>query len=1395
MNQLEDDLHRVLQLARAHSRLSRQSKSAAVRSHQLPSRPCVTTQRHRHTVANARRARPPATLLEAKLKSISAIYGLERGIPTLSDCSTRTTRAQSAILHASAASTPQSGADRKPHESESDSALHATLAARRNIYRRHFSGLRAPHGPSGLPKLECLLDAAQHAKRRMARHSALAVGAAVLTSGDRIYASCAVESLRDATFAVCAERAALLKALGEDPSEVVVAMAICSDAEEILPSPCGSCREFMAEAGDFAVYLVNARLESEETRSFALFPRARQASTAKVLQHQRGGELGGQRERVLLHQEHADSRASGDPTRPSISGDDDTQCAVKAVPLHVRDWTSEHVLRWLEQDVELPQYRDVFQRSAVDGCTLLHLQDCDLQLLLGVLQPLHRRRILLHIDRAKDRELLEHGIDYGQLQDYLAVLDRDRITVVAELKATFDRLDQNHDGWLDFREVRQALRALRCDATPPVVDALLRGKLLGGDADGKVAFPDFVAAFSSLAMQPAREEGGGGSCVHAAADPVWQLPVLDLRGLRRTFDKADRNRSDGVDEQELAELFHGLDASKPMDACARKAREWFAAADSDGDGRLSFAEFLVRYIELKQVDVSKLTAFFASCEPVASARLKPVTVLRRALESFFADVSPAEISVWYKRHLNSELLRTVKDDVVSPVTLIATPGGSDATQQDGPLEPVVVVTPSASARASLSISFADFVLAVFLFQNHVNDRRQHARALQGTLSNDALVHRSRIVHLQQSGHVRMCPQSKDAADAATAANLSLAEIRRNQLKLRLRSLQSQHERASGDEGKAASDDGDDDSVEAGERRQKRHLAALLARVDAAFDRFNHDEEKKRDTSDSEASDTAATALDDGALNAMETAQAMTELGIACPREQMLRLLKDEGIGIHDRASRRDFRRLFLHFHAQSEAMVGKLPAHRRPMTSGRRVWDDDADHTKRMREMTALLSGEHGKHRSRQDYDHYLLQRRQQTGSKDDAQRSGRGPSCDLKRWTAELTRLQTKKDDAKGGDSSDSSTSSDDDNSSDGKPQSLHQESRLSEPLGSAETILLKRLELSEREELVRAQRRLEDAERRREGFEVGDRVVAADDGRGTLIRLHRDYFVADVHFDSGKRAKNVDLSKLKRVNPIDEQAALRRERQRGSGFHVGMRVAVSHRGTKTTRKGKISVCRLDGTFDVFVDQLGERETLQRVPAKLLRALASKPTVYAVGANVTVKQKHAYLRGTVQLCRVDGTYDVCLRQDQSVLKRVEADLLFPDDSDGDDSGNEGEPNRRAPSKKSITSKKRAASDSDDEKKRDNDGNDGYDEFELEFSQGDRVEVRFQGNAAFYPGRISRAQTDGTYDVVYDDGDGETRVKSHFIRLLTSASSGTSQPKTSSGSRNAKGDDYEDDFE
>merc|ERR1712227_1165888 len=42
-----------------------------------------------------------------------------------------------------------------------------------------------------------------------------------------------------------------------------------------------------------------------------------------------------------------------------------------------------------------------------------------------------------------------------------------------------------------------------------------------------------------------------------------------------------------------------------------------------------------------------------------------------------------------------------------------------------------------------------------------------------------------------------------------------------------------------------------------------------------------------------------------------------------------------------------------------------------------------------------------------------------------------------------------------------------------------------------------------------------------------------------------------------------------------------------------------------------------------------------------------------------------------------------------------------------------------------------------------------------DLKRGDIVEARYGGKAKYYPGKISRVNADGTFDILYDDGDTE----------------------------------------
>uniref|UniRef100_H3GWY8 SAM domain-containing protein n=1 Tax=Phytophthora ramorum TaxID=164328 RepID=H3GWY8_PHYRM len=720
--QLEEDLRRVLRLARAEAKANKLKGSGKGSNISKVHQP---EHRHRHDqyLTGSKGERP--TLLTAQLHGLSAIYGLDASSRHLGKCGSKS------VLYRQHKDGPE----------EDDEALQQRLDTRRTLYKRHFAGALADS--SGRKReMEHVLEAAAR-EARSSRVLGVGIGAAILTDSQSIYAAGAVEN---GAMALCAERAAVVKMLtaGTTANPVVVAMAICN-----------------------------------------------------------------------------------------------------RTPLEVKDWTAEHVVRWLERDVELPQYRDVFERNAVDGCTLVLLEASDLQLLLGITHPLHRSKLLTYVDRLRDRELLARGLDYTQLEDYLAVLDIDRVSAVAQLKTTFDRLDADHDG------VAADPDSNAVEASAQAIERLLHSEgLFGKEAatSGNVSFPAFARAFSKLATQPADTPTAtqGAFAVHAFGP---RLPVLGLSNLRKCFDQ-QTDQGTSLEEPGLVRLLKELGQSEARST--ELACRWLDAQDEvdEASDAISFAQFIARYAQLIDTNaaaegaeasgVARLHQLFTSYEPVHSTRRKPRTVVQRALSTLFPTVPGDEVSVWCASFWPPKL-----------------PKPSENGNNSG-----------SKKQVTTTLSFPEFALACLEFAAEAYAREQEAATIKRSLRNDALVHRSRVVHLHNSGHVRMCPQiPSDTTEPGTKQDPS---------KTRQISRDSDEE-----DGKRADREGKaQDSGDEGRNQQYRRRGRREQQVDEAFDRFarrhgaqtlsTKDDDAKQNSDDDEE--------DAGSmLNAVEAAQAALEL--------------------------------------------------------------------------------------------------------------------------------------------------------------------------------------------------------------------------------------------------------------------------------------------------------------------------------------------------------------------------------------------------------------------------------------------------------------------------------------------------------------------------------------
>merc|ERR1711968_412765 len=93
---------------------------------------------------------------------------------------------------------------------------------------------------------------------------------------------------------------------------------------------------------------------------------------------------------------------------------------------------------------------------------------------------------------------------------------------------------------------------------------------------------------------------------------------------------------------------------------------------------------------------------------------------------------------------------------------------------------------------------------------------------------------------------------------------------------------------------------------------------------------------------------------------------------------------------------------------------------------------------------------------------------------------------------------------------------------------------------------------------------------------------------------------------------------------------------------------------------------------------------------------------------------------------------------------------------------------------------------------RDSDSEDDDDDF-LSLSKGDRVEAKLKGWTKYYKGKITRENRDGTYDILFDDGDRKRDVPSSLIRSLEERrkSSSNRRKKSSDDISISKGDRVE----
>lgn len=276
---------------------------------------------------------------------------------------------------------------------------------------------------------------------------------------------------------------------------------------------------------------------------------------------------------------------------------------------------------------------------------------------------------------------------------------------------------------------------------------------------------------------------------------------------------------------------------------------------------------------------------------------------------------------------------------------------------------------------------------------------------------------------------------------------------------------------------------------------------------------------------------------------------------------------------------------------------------------------------------------------------------------------------------------------------------------------------------------------------------------------FSVGD-VVSARYKRGKklfpgkIVKVRTDG-TYDIRYDDGDVEMHVEASLIERS--IDSARTNDSEPQKKNHLNLNELAVGDHikanykkepknKGVRRLFSGKITRVRTDGTFDIKYDDDDvethvERSFIEISAEERSQSSPSKKKSLAVGDSVKARFKRGtkWFTGKITRAHSNGTYDIKY-DDGDIETRVEKSYV--------------EAELTKPEKEPAATKNG-------------------------FEVGDKVSARYKTGQKWFPGKIAKVRTDGTFDILYDDGDEETRVTSDRLEAIESVKSTKSHVKSS----------------
>jgi hypothetical protein len=344
--------------------------------------------------------------------------------------------------------------------------------------------------------------------------------------------------------------------------------------------------------------------------------------------------------------------------------------------------------------------------------------------------------------------------------------------------------------------------------------------------------------------------------------------------------------------------------------------------------------------------------------------------------------------------------------------------------------------------------------------------------------------------------------------------------------------------------------------------------------------------------------------------------------------------------------------------------------------------------------------------------------------------------------------------------------------------------------------------------------------------GLQVGAAIEARYEGRAryyaaTVARVNSDG-TYDINYSDGERELGVAAEYVKLVQAAVTPAAVVAADTTSSDVPIvalqeGAVIEARYKGRESYYAATVARVNSDGTYDINYND-GEREL--GVLAEYVRPIAAAVTAVAAAAVPTTvnsdtldattmlqegaavearyKGRERYFPGLVRRVNRDGTYDINYSDGERELgvlaeyiKAVAAPAVALSSSAANDVLHEGtavEARYKRRERYYTGSIARVNSDgtydinySDGERELSIaaeyirtvaaavDTTDNSDTAAVALQEGVAIEARYKGRERYYGGTVAHVNSDGTYDINYNDGERELSVAAEYVRLVDAA--------------------------